>query len=131
MKDKEQWQLTKVQPCLRLRGEGAVSPLFVQEGVIYAEGGEVIAEPPDWFWEEARKCTPQARAEVGLVLPEERPPAAGSEQFHKPVEEEEEPILLDRRRGKAWTCPDCGEEMKTRQKGAHVMRHRRAAKKGA
>ncbi len=77
-------------------------PVICQAGVFYSDGGDRI-KPDDvqeWFWEEARKIPKEARANTGLVLPEERKPkskksassvernlikqtAAGSEEEHR------------------------------------------------
>lgn len=67
-------RLVSSNPYLRLNAGPLESPpLFVQQGRVYSEGGELIKDLPEWFWEEARKCSPEARREVGLVLPEEGP----------------------------------------------------------
>lgn len=72
-----QMRLARVVPYLRIR-HSTDPPLFIQKGEVYTDDGEEVKELPEWFWDEARKCSPAARAEVGLVLPEEKSTAANS-----------------------------------------------------
>ena len=49
-------------------------PVICQAGVFYSDGGDKIKveDVPEWFWEEARAMSKEGRANVGLVLPEEK-----------------------------------------------------------
>jgi hypothetical protein len=66
---------------IRLKGEGAEYPLYVQAGLVYAETGEALEadDLPDWFWAEIRKCSPASLAAVGWHAPatEDGIPAKG------------------------------------------------------
>jgi len=69
--------------------------------------------------QQARKLSPEMRERLKLVLPEEAIPEK-TEDNGKPRQ---------RRPAESWTCPECGKEMITRQKGLHVARHKKEAKK--
>lgn len=45
---------------LRLYGQGAHYPIFIQHGECYTEAGDVVEEPPAWFWAEVGKQSPDA-----------------------------------------------------------------------
>jgi len=60
---------TGYHPILRLRGDHAAFPVFLQDGHIYAEGGGVLHEPPEWFEAELAKCRPEALAACGFPIP--------------------------------------------------------------
>lgn len=104
-------RLTKEAPYLRLVAEGD-PPIYVKDGQFYSESGEVRESLPDWFWREARKITPAARASVRLTLPDE-PPAP---------QPKAETVTM-------WACPTCKGTFELAKKGAHVMQHRRQAKR--
>lgn len=128
-----QARLVRTNPALCARRAGE-SPIFVQGGQICTEGGQPLREIPEWFWDDARTMSLEARQEVGLVLPEEQQGAS------KPVsvdlvndvdEEEDEELELELPSLPTdWACPDCGEFVKKNVKGVHIARHRRAAKRG-
>ena len=65
-----EFRLLKVHPTASLK-RGDEPTLWIQDGGIYYESGEPVLNPPDWFWEDCRKMTPQRRLELGLRLPEE------------------------------------------------------------
>lgn len=62
-------RLVRERPYVRLNGVGATSPIFVQGGKLYYEGGGEVVKVPEWFWLEAEKVSPLMRKSVGLVLP--------------------------------------------------------------
>lgn len=65
-------QLVTEHHYLRLKGEGADYPLYIQHGQVLAEAGEAldVDEIPEWFWTELEKCSPEALAAVGWQAPE-------------------------------------------------------------
>ena len=60
-------QLVREHHYLRLKGETAESPLYVQAGQIHSENGPALSpdEIPSWVWTELEKCSPEALAAVG------------------------------------------------------------------
>ena len=70
-----------MSPLVRLC-KGTDPPLFIQEGKVYAEGGDEILKDqlPDWFHDEVAKMTLQARLEIGYRLPEDPRPRLPGEQ---------------------------------------------------
>ena len=65
--------LTGVTPYVRLCKAGE-TPIFVQDGGFYSEGGEKLEPVPDWVWEEAAKLSEASLKEVKLTLPERGKP---------------------------------------------------------
>lgn len=61
----DEMRLIEQHPALRLHGEGAEYPVFVQDGEVWAESGERMSPLPPWFWDEVRKCAPRALEAVG------------------------------------------------------------------
>lgn len=61
-------KIARYTPYVRIRGEGADGPLFIQGGYFYTEGGQHIkqADLPDWVDDEVAKMTPAAKRECGL-----------------------------------------------------------------
>jgi len=47
--------------------------LFIQNGQIFPMTGPPISDPPAWFWDEVKKCTPEALAEVKFKVPSSVP----------------------------------------------------------
>ena len=43
--------------------------LFIQNGQIFPMTGPPITDAPQWFWDEVKKCTPEALAEVKFRVP--------------------------------------------------------------
>jgi hypothetical protein len=120
-------RLIRTRNYMRLRG-GTIEdpPLFVQDGVVYAEGGDVITELPEWFWPAARRCTAEARAVVHLVLPEEEAPKAPAAPAPPKPGPGRPPTAVVRN---MWTCDlpgCCAKTMPARAKGLHKMAHKRA-----
>lgn len=124
-------QLAKINPVVRIKGEKQSPPLFIQHGKIWTEAGDEVKEPPEWFWNEARKMGSEALNECGLKLPSvqtEKPdisarPVRGRPTKHTkslPIAKEPNQIRLQ----KQWTCELCGEQMSLRVKGVHIGRHR-------
>lgn len=88
--------------------------LFAQNGRYWTEEGEVkYADVGEWFWELARKCSPEGRKRVGMKLPEEL--------SHK----EREELGVD----KLWKCDECGEDVSMLDKGMHIAGHTLAKNK--
>lgn len=94
---------------------------------VYFQNGEFytgIGEPPishldvdEFFWRIARKnYSKEARAQYGLVLPEER----------KLTKEEKDTVVI-REATKMWKCKEegCGAEIPYRQRGIHMNAHKR------
>jgi hypothetical protein len=59
--------LSQVDPYVRL-SNGTIA-LFVQNGAVYSEDGQMLEDGdlPDWLNEELAKLTPEAQEAVGLV----------------------------------------------------------------
>ncbi len=70
-----------MSPVVRL-AQGMGPPLFIQEGKVYAEGGDEIPKDqlPGWFHEQVKIMTPQARLEIGYRLPDDPRPRLPGEQ---------------------------------------------------
>lgn len=121
VKDKNEWRLVKTLPYVRLRGNGWASPLFIQEGKVYSEGGDEATDLPSDFWDEAKKVSLEVRRECGLILPGEivstAPPANGGVEDGRPTKSRH-----GKRKAKPWICPRCGEETVSTRAGAHAMR---------
>ena len=49
-------RVTKIKPYIRLNAEKG-PPIFIQEGTLYSEGGQVVKEVPEWFDAELSKCS--------------------------------------------------------------------------
>ena len=64
-------QLVATHFYMRVQGEGAEAPLFIQEGRVYAGAGEAyeVDDLPDWFWTEVQKCSAAALLAVGWQGP--------------------------------------------------------------
>src|SRR5262245_46802774 len=64
-------RLIRTNFYLRLRGEDAEAPLFLQGGGVYGESGAEIPEDerPAWLAVEMAKCTPEALRAVGFEPP--------------------------------------------------------------
>lgn len=60
------FRLKETHPAMRLSRDMQV--LYIQDGTVFAEGGEEVKELPAWFNEEVQKASPTALREVGLVL---------------------------------------------------------------
>jgi hypothetical protein len=103
---------------VRLRGSADDPPLFVQGGQIYSEGGQLITEPPGWFWDELAKVSPDVLLEVGLS-----PRRAGSERERSPASVAAPAADSSR----TYTCEvkACGATVPLRLKGIHIARHHR------
>jgi len=77
----QEMRLMKVSPAIRIC-KGMAPPLWIQEGKVYAEGGDEIPKEklPDWFDEQVKMMTPQARSEIGYRLPDDPRPRLPGEQ---------------------------------------------------
>lgn len=40
---------------------------FAQEGKVYTRGGDVVENPPSWFWEQYATLSPEMKKIAGLV----------------------------------------------------------------
>ena len=61
-----QAKIVGFHPYIRLKGNRDDPPVFVQDGVPFAEGGEPMEYLPDWFAEEARKVNEGSARQVKL-----------------------------------------------------------------
>lgn len=102
-------------PYLRLCAKGG-PPIFVKNGTPYGEGGQPIETPPAWFWEEAAKCSEQARADVKLRLPSE----SMAVTTDLPAGQVTQSVVMS-----TWTCGVCSETVAMKLKGLHVARHKK------
>lgn len=95
---------------------GNDGPLFVQDGQVYSEGGQLIAPIPDWFWGEYTKVSPAMKKEVGLAMPGDAPAkveaVAPAPTTQLPTKE----------------CPECNRVVKKTAYGLHIARHRKEDK---
>ncbi len=135
-------------------------PLFIQEGKVYAEGGDEIPKDqlPGWFHEQVKIMTPQARLEIGYRLPDDpRPRLPGEQEGEKfylrggkfynedgqemptmplandgKIPEDQRSVPAGQPYGevKMWTCPVCEVEMPLRKKGNHTVQENRKKKAG-
>ncbi len=126
-----QVRLTAVKEYIRIStGHGT---LYAKGGQIMGEGGDSVDPIPEWFWIEARKVTPERRAAVGLVLPEEQEEAvlvpAPPRSKKQPVAKAPVPAVVVPPNMYACQESGCGETMPLNKKGIHVMAHRRAARR--
>lgn len=81
----QEMRLMKVSPVVRIC-KGTDPPLFIQEGKVYAEGGDEIPKEklPGWFHDQVKLMTVQARSEIGYRLPDDpRPRLPGEQQGEK------------------------------------------------
>ena len=59
-------RLVRTNPATRICVQGQ-SPIYVQHGVLFYEGGERVPTPaPAWFVEEVKKLSSQEYANTGL-----------------------------------------------------------------
>ena len=89
----DQTTLVGFNPYIRVNHEPG-PPLFIQNGVVFSEGGRPADHIPEWFWEAVRAMPPQARASVKFTLPEEAAQAPVEEEAPKTEE------LPKRKRGR-------------------------------
>lgn len=102
-------RLIRVHPTASLGRQGEPS-IWIQDGGIYYESGELVKEVPAWFWEDARKITPERRRQLGLRLPEEprsKSPAPTAAEAPASVSPKSRPRR--RRPAADKTCPACGK----------------------
>jgi hypothetical protein len=110
-------RLVRTNPYVRITN-GGEPPLFVQGGVIYSEGGDVITDPPAWWAAEVLKLSPTVRAEVGLgPVPVTQPAPATPVAAQKPV-------------SPAWTCEQCGKTLTVKGRAFHLLHHKKEAPRG-
>jgi hypothetical protein len=43
--------------------------LFIQNGQVFPMTGPPVSDPPQWFWDEVKKMTPEALADVKFKMP--------------------------------------------------------------
>lgn len=112
-------RLVETRPYVRLR-RGYDPPLFVQEGVLYDEGGTVVDPWPQWVHEDIDKLSPVVRAEVGLTLPGQTVPSPSSEPAPARATSPR-----PKRTGEPWKCPEpgCGYEGTTLNKVFHRVNY--------
>lgn len=116
-------RLVKTTPYVRLARQGS-PPIYVQGGRVYSEGGPEVSTVPAWLPDELAKLTPTVRTEIGAdkVLAALTPVAAPAPVAPAPVRQIAE-----------WTCPElgCGATIPRSKKGAHVVMHKRRARREA
>ena len=113
---RQELQLVAEHHIIRVRcAEGG--PLFVQNGEIYSEGGQIESPVPAWFWTEYAKVSPEMRKQVGLALPGESVQKTDEAQAIAPALPT-----------KTKECPECSQDVKVKSFGLHVARHRKADK---
>ena len=99
--------LVSARYAMRLRGGTASFPVFLQDGHIYAEGGEVLRDPPGWVAEEMAKCRPEALQACGFGPPLDR-------TAPMPVSVTSPGIPAG-----FWQCPDCQDILQERKRDMH------------
>lgn len=67
----EQSRVVRTHHYVRIAAEGN-PPLYIQNGTVFAEGGGLVDEIPDWFWPEVNKLTPAALHIVGYEVPQDK-----------------------------------------------------------
>jgi len=60
-------RLAELTPYISIETEHG--ELFIQNGQVFPMTGPPISDPPQWFWDEVKKCTPEALADVKFKLP--------------------------------------------------------------
>ena len=67
--------IDRVKPTVRIsHGDGKGSydpPIWIQDGKVYYEGGELIKKPPFYFWTEVEKWSEAYRQEMKISLPKD------------------------------------------------------------
>lgn len=134
--------LKKTNPAMRLRAGRANPPVYIQGGIVYGEGGDVIENLPPWFWTELKKASPGALMECGWTRGVEQEPkvtaapAAETSSITPPpvesptVQTQPEPEVVKPER--KWKCdyPGCtAEQMPLRKKGVHLAMHAKQEKR--
>lgn len=66
------------RPYVRIRHEDT-PPVFIQDGIPYAENGTLIDPIPEWYQSSLDRLTPQARLDAGFNVPG---PPEGTEVYH-------------------------------------------------
>lgn len=110
-----QARLLSMKPYINVKA-GNGPPIFIQGGKLWAEGGEEIKNPPEWFWDEIKKIDPERLKAIGFSLPEPEQPEP------KPRPKTDYPTAGDTLPGRTWACPYCGRELNSRGKFQHVLR---------
>ena len=65
-------RLSEFTPYISIETEHG--ELFIQNGQVLPMTGPPVTDHPQWFWDEVKKLTPQALAEVKFKLPTESAP---------------------------------------------------------
>jgi len=60
-------RLAELTPYISIETEHG--ELFIQNGQVFPMTGPPINDPPQWFWDEVKKCTPEALADVKFKMP--------------------------------------------------------------
>jgi len=102
-----EFRLVQVHPTASLKRDSE-PPIWIQDGGIYYESGEPVLNPPDWFWEDCRKMTPERRQQLGLRLPEEGL-APGQTETTRPVRLVRRKSKLEVKPTGDKTCTVCGK----------------------
>ena len=71
--------------------------LFIQNGQVFPMTGPPISDPPQWFWDEVKKLTPQALAEVKFKVPSS---SIETDSVATPMTLEPTPTIPVRKRGR-------------------------------
>jgi len=64
-----QSRVVRTNHYIRVCAEGS-TPLYIQNGAVYSEGGAYCDNIPDWFWIEVNKLTAHALDSVNYQIPE-------------------------------------------------------------
>lgn len=114
-------RLAESHPVIRLMHGTGTYPVFLQDGTIYGEGGDVIVDPPAWVDEAMALCTDSALQSAGFPFwkQEYRAKRATSAPPNGP------PIAHTRglERGESY-CPECGEVLSNFLMKRHRKGHR-------
>ena len=111
-------RLMKENIYVRLKEGLDNPPLFVQNGIVYGEGGDQISEVPSWFWVQAQRVGEVVAKQSGLDKLLE-----AYEGRNAPVPQVEE-VIAKKVEVKMWHCEACKEDMKASVKGLHSRSHK-------
>lgn len=48
---------------------GGHAPLWMQDGAVFDESGDLQENPPEWIWEEYNKLTDEAKSKLKMTIP--------------------------------------------------------------
>lgn len=100
------YKVTRITPITRLGCMGEA--ILLQGGQVFDEGGEVIANPPGWFYEQIARLSPAALKEAGFTEAPARPTSAVDVQS----------TLIQ--------CPECHKLLEPSDLRNHMFKHKPA-----